>query len=95
MSSPERDGSDFLSGEAGSEKTLTRVLRLEKTHYCAGVLADVEQPSRGVLIAEEVGDDDGPQGRPLTLAAMSSFFATMRKVKNFLLGGAPRGAPWP
>ena len=64
---PKRDGSDFLSGEAGSEQAPTSVLRFEKTHYCTGVLAAVEQLSVGVLVAEEVGDDGGPHGRLLSL----------------------------
>ena len=64
------------------------MFRLEKTPYCAGVLAAVEQPSAGVFVVEEVGDDDGSHGRLLSLAVMPSFYAATLTVKNFLLGGA-------
>ena len=68
---------------------------LKKTRYCAGFFEAVEQPFVGVLVVEEVGDDDGSHGRLLSLAVMPSFYAATRAVKNFLLGGAPRGAVSP
>jgi hypothetical protein len=71
------------------------VLRLEKRQHCEGVLTPVEQPSVGALVAEEAGDDDGPPGRLLALAVMPLFCALTRTLKNFLLSGAPRGAPSP
>jgi hypothetical protein len=80
---------DFLNGEAGPEQALTSVTCLEKTHHGAGVLAAGEQPSVGVLVVEEVGDDDDSQGRLLSLAVMPSSCAATRTVKDFLLGGAP------
>jgi hypothetical protein len=69
------------------------VFSLEKAHRCAGVLAAVEQPSVGVFVVEEVGDDDDSHGRLLSFAVLPSFFAATRTVKNFLLGGAPVGLP--
>ncbi len=71
------------------------MFHLEKTHHCAGVFEAVEQPSSEVPVVEEVGDDDGSHGRLLSLAVMPSFYAATRTVKNFLLGGAPCGAPSP
>jgi len=68
------------------------VFRLEKTQHCAGVPAAVEQTSLGVLVVEEVGDDDGSHGRLLSLAVMLSLYAATRTAKNFFLYGAPRCA---
>ena len=74
---------DFLGGEAGSGQACTSVLRLEKTNHCAGAPAAAEQPSMVVLVAEEVGDNDRPHGRLLSLADMPSFYAATRKVKDY------------
>jgi hypothetical protein len=82
---------DFLNAEAGSEQAPTSMFRLEKKHHCAGVFAAVEQPSVGVFVFEEVGNDDGSPGRLHSFADMPSFSAAMLTGKNFLFGGAPRG----